>query len=151
MPTVTNELIGRGQAVQQIADQLADRTSYVITTPAERLGPLVRALADHAPRWIAYLDNATGTVLRTPDASTVCAVDRVADTAAVITVPKAVAPAALAAALGQPVPDDGSQDIFVLCGHGEPVPFPLLFVDALDLVDPVAAAQLRADRVADDK
>lgn len=147
MPIATNELIKRSQAVKAIADQILDRTSYVIITPTDNLTPLVDNLAEHAAKWSAYLDNGTAAVLCTSNAEIVRVVDILIGTAAVITVPKTVPAKAISAALGQRVPDDGSQDLVVLHAPGEPMFWPLLFVDALDLVDPKVAAELRANQL----
>lgn len=147
MPIATNELLNRDKAVRQIADHIADRDSYVITVPPTKLGALAAALAKHVPSWNAYLDNATGMILRTPLAGTVRFAERFAPTAAVVTVPKTIPAGRLSEALGQPVPPDGSQDIVILCTPGQAIFFPTVFVDALDIVDPHVAARLRANQL----
>lgn len=147
MPVVTNELIERSRAVKAIADQILDRTSYVIIAPTDNLVRLVDSLTEHTEKWTAYLDNGTGAVLCTTNADIVRVVDILIGTAAVITVPKTVPAPAISAALGQHLPEDGSQDLVVLRVPDEPMFWPLLFIDALDLVDPKVAAELRANQV----
>lgn len=144
MPIKTNELLTLPEGIKHIANQLADRHSFVITVPPGRLMQLADALEAHVPTWTAYLDNATGMVLRTPLAGTIRHVTPFAPTAAVVTVPKTVPAEHVSKAIGQHVPADGSQDIVVLLTPGEPTYFPMLFVNAMELVDPDVAATLRA-------
>ncbi|MDJ0341777.1 hypothetical protein [Streptomyces sp. PH10-H1] len=137
----------RPQAVKRIADHIADRDSYVITVPPDALTSFAHRLCD-IPDWNAYLDNGTGTVLHTGHALTLLACDLIIETAAVVIVPKTVPTAVLTEAVGRDVPADGSQDIVILTGPaGRPVFWPLLLVDAIEIVDPAVAAQLRANQI----
>lgn len=146
MPTATNELISRATAVQQIADHIADRDHYVITAPPEALAALAQTLR-LVDTWAGYLDNGAGMILRTDRPGVLAISNLLAPAVGVITVPKTVPAAVLTEALGQEVPDDGSQDIVILMPGGPPAYFPLLFVEALDIVDPRTAAQLRAHHI----
>lgn len=147
MPMATNELMNRSRAVREIADRIADRTHFVMISPTHRLARLVYDLAEQTPQWCAYLDSGSGMVLRTPHAGTVAAIKVFIETAGVVTVPKTVPAAKLAAVVDQPVPEDGSQDLVVLYEPGEPMFWPTLFVNAIDLVDPKAAATIRANQI----
>lgn len=138
-------IVDRGDAVKSIAGHLADRDSYVITAPPSTLATLSQTLRD-VPDWTAYLDGGTPAVLHTGLAGALAVVDILTLSAAVIVVPKTVPPSALSTAVGQEIPTDGSQDIVILMAPDEPVMFPLLFVDALAIVDPHAAAQLYANQ-----
>lgn len=146
MPITSNELLDRDQAVKNIAAHIADRDAYVITAPPDTLPRLSRTL-DGVPSWSAYLDNGTPVILRTDRAGALIVADLLVETAGVLIVPKTVPAAALSRVVGQDVPADGSQDLVVLMPHEGPIFWPLLFVDALDIVDPQVAATLRAHHI----
>ena len=57
--------------------------------------------------------------------------------------PKTVSAAQVGELLGQEIPEDGSQDVLNLTEDGE-LTYPMLFIDALDVDDPLGAATLRA-------
>lgn len=136
--------ISRATAVTTVAGHIADRDAFVITVPPNVLGDVTHGLRD-VDGWTAYLDSGTPVILQTDRVSVLAVTGAIILSAAVVTVPKTVPAAVLSKALGQTIPDDGSQDLVVLHGaDGEPIVWPLLFVDALDQVDPIAAAQLRA-------
>lgn len=143
-------LITRRAAVDAIARHLADRTAFVVFAPPAQLAETVRRL--HAvPDWTGYLD--TGDPLVTEADSAMCvALGALAGvfgvpTAAVFVVPKTVPAARLGRALGHLIPADGSQDVIGVV-DGERVAWPLLLVDALERVDPAAAAHLHANSLA---
>lgn len=147
MPTATNELLSRDTAVQQIARHIADRDAYVITVPPTSLPRLSSALTE-LKGWHAYLDNGTPAVMRTDRAGALRVADLLMETAGVIVVSKTVPAAELTEIVGQDVPADGSQDLVVLMPtDGSPIFWPLLFVDALAIVDPPVAAKLRAHHI----
>lgn len=146
MPTTTHELLARDRAVQKIAAHIADRDAYLVTIPPEALPRLSRSL-DGLASWSAYLDNGTPVVLRTSRAGALLVSDLLMETAGVLVVPKSVPAAALSKVVGQEVPADGSQDLVVLASAVGPTFWPLLFVDALAVVDPRMAAQLRANHL----
>ncbi|MER7838439.1 hypothetical protein ABTY98_21755 [Streptomyces sp. NPDC096040] len=146
MPIATNELIDRDTAVQQIAAHIADRDAYVITTPPDALPRLSRSL-ENLSSWGAYLDSGTPVVLRTGRAGALLVVDMLMETAGVLVVPKTVPAAELGKVVGQDIPADGSQDLVVLMPREGPIFWPLLFVDALEIVDPAVAATLRANHI----
>ncbi|MET8134663.1 hypothetical protein ABZV24_22370 [Streptomyces sp. NPDC005251] len=142
--TATHDFLARDTAVHQIAQHIADRDAYLVTCPPTTLPILSRAL-DSLPAWSAYLDNGTGAVLRTDRAGALLVADLLMETAGVLVVPKTVPAVELGQVVGQDIPADGSQDLVVLMPPGgEPIFWPLLFIDALDIVDPTVAAQLRA-------
>jgi hypothetical protein len=139
-------VIHRDQALKAIAGHIADRDAFVVLVPPAMLDTVTHALR-RTPQWRGYIDNGTGIILRA-DAATATALMPLMGalgipTAAVLTVPKTVPASVLGEALGQHIPADGSQDIIGI-HDGGPLIWPLLFVDALALVDPAAAAQLRA-------
>lgn len=138
--------IDRAHAVKRIADHLADRTSWVVTAPPDMLAPLAEALGT-IPGWTAYLDGGLPLVLRTDQADVLLAADALVATAAVLTVPKTVDASTLGAALSHPMPSDDAQDVLILRADNGPIYWPLLFVDAVDIVDPQCAAELRANHL----
>lgn len=142
----THELITRQAAVESIAEGIANHGAYVITVPPAALPTLVSALADVA-HWQAYLDSGTGTILRTDRSHAARVIASLVPTAAVVTVPKTVPAGLLSLALGQRVSPDSGQDIVILTEPGKPICWPMLFVDALDIVSPETAAQLRGQEV----
>lgn len=140
--------IDRELAAEHIASRIKARDSYVITAPPSALSRLSESFEDISG-WAAYLDTGLELVLRTDSASVLLVTDVVdslmsATTAAVIVVSKTVPASVLATAVGQEVPADGSRDLLVLHAAEGVVFWPTLFVDALDIVDPLVAAQLRA-------
>ncbi|MFE2828478.1 hypothetical protein [Streptomyces sp. NPDC059271] len=147
MPATAHDLLTRDDAVRQIAQHIADRDAYVITAPPGAL-PRLSATLDELPHWTAYLDNGLPVAMRTGNASTLLVADALMETAGVIVVPKTVPASAVGQVVGQSMARDGSQDLVVLMPpDGGPIFWPLLFVDALDVVDPVVAAQLRAHHI----
>lgn len=144
----TTEIVTRSEAVDTIAAAIADRTAFVVLAGPHMLADVARAL-DAVPTFAAYLDAGHGGVMRACDAVELTLVSLLAaPTAAVLLVPKTVPAGTLAAAFGRDhIPADGSRDLVVLCDDG-PVAWPLIFVDALAIVDPRAAMQIRASDLA---
>lgn len=141
-------LITRRAAVDAIAAHIADRTAFIVLAPPKLLGEVITRLR-HVPGWTGYLDTGRDSVAR-GDAAEFVTLGRVAQAfgtpaIAVMTVPKTVPAARLSRALRQPIADDGSQDILVIRGESGPIHWPMLFVDALEQVEPAAAAQLHAE------
>lgn len=143
MAPVTNAPIGRDRATKGIADHIADRDAYVVTVPPYALLSLARSLTD-LPAWNAYLDIGTPLIMWTDKAEVLLLTGTLLETATVVVVPKTVPPATLSRVVGQGVAEDGSQDLVILRPRGGPTPWPTLFVDALEIVDPRAATELRA-------
>lgn len=143
-------LITRRAAVDAIAAHLADRTAFIVFAPPVLLAEVVGRLRS-LPGWTGYLDTGRHTVVQadTAEFSALGRVTRVLGTpaAAVLAIPKTVPAAQLAAALRREVAADGSQDILVISADGGPIHWPMLFVDALEQVDPAAAAQLHAEAI----
>ncbi|GIH25143.1 hypothetical protein Aph01nite_34530 [Acrocarpospora phusangensis] len=134
----------RADAVKQIAGHLASRDRWIITAPPDALHALSQALTE-LPECTAYIDAGIPTVMCTEAAEVLQVADAVVEATAVIMVPKTVAPADLAKVVRQHVPDDGTRDVIVLrTGRGRQICWPVIFVDALALVDPRSAAALRA-------
>ncbi|WP_405017383.1 hypothetical protein OHV05_10115 [Kitasatospora sp. NBC_00070] len=150
MNSYTHSLTWRTKAVRRVADALADRTSFVITIPPGTAQALASSLAQMFP-WTAYLDNGTGEVLATSDAGSLEMTDLFFPVSGVLLVPKTVPASALSRVVGQTVPADGSQDIIVLIDRdGGSTVWPWLFIEALALVDPDAAAQIKAETRVDE-
>lgn len=142
--TRTYTLLSRDTAVQRIADTLADRSSYVITLPPGAAETLAAGLAG-IDDWTAYLDNGTDDVLTTSNLLALRLSQLTCPNAGALVIPKTVNRRSVGRLVNQPIPPDGSKDVIVLTGHpGQPALWPLLFVDAIDLVDPITAARLRA-------
>ncbi|MCW2898724.1 MAG: hypothetical protein JWO67_989 [Streptosporangiaceae bacterium] len=145
-PTSDITLIARAEAVHLIAGHLADRDRYVIVAPPD----VVEALADSIgtiPDWTAYLDTGIALVTRTSAAAAMRLSRMLLPTAAVVTVPKTVPPAAISEALDHDVPADGSQDVIILADPEQQMDWPLLFVDAVAMVDPRLATVIRANDI----
>lgn len=141
--------VDRGQIVRTIAGHIADRDSFVIATPPGMLAPLALALRELPPVWTAYLDNGLPLVLRTDQPSALAAVEMLTPATAVVIVPKSIPATVLGEALGQEVAGDGSQDIVLLRTTLQgPMVWPVLFVDAVAIVDPRAAMQIRVSDLA---
>lgn len=142
-------LITRRDAVNAIAQHLTDRTAFIVFASPALLAEAADRLKE-VPGWTGYLD--TGDPLVTEaDCRTFTALGALAGVfgipvAAVLVIPKTVPAAVLSRALRQRVAADGSQDILVVHGR-QRVHWPLLFVDALQRVDPAAAAQLHANSI----
>lgn len=137
--------IARARAVKNIAAALADRHSYVLT-----LDPRLNTEAAEALDGIdttIYVDQGTDPILRTNDPRLLAVTAALIPCVAVILIPKTVPAAILSEALGEHVPDDGSQDILILGSPEPPMTWPLLFVDALQRVDPTAANTIRAAHI----
>lgn len=143
-------LVDRQDAVAAIAAHLADRTAFIINIPPALISTAVEHL-ESIPGWTGHFDNGTPAVLRTGAGSLSLGVAQLLEAlgapfTAVVTVPKTVPAADLGRALDRDIPADGSQDIIGLY-EGGPIVWPMLFVEALDRVDPQAAAQLRASGI----
>lgn len=67
--------------------------------------------------------------------------------AAVITVPKTVPTAAIRNAFGADIPAGGSQDLLTIIADSPEsgLTLPLLFIDAVNIVDPATVAALLAE------
>ncbi len=146
--SMSTPIISRDDAIHAIANRLADRDAFVLFVPPGMVPTVARCLATVAG-WTGYLDTGLPTVLRTSSSEALVMLPLVvshfgATSTAVITVPKTVPAAALGKALGQHIPEDGSKDI-VAIHQGGPLVWPALFIDALALVDPAAAAHLHAN------
>lgn len=145
---MTTTVIGRPAAVHQIAAPLADRSAFVIVTPPDLVADIAPRLGRLPTGWTAYLDNGTPVVVATGEPKAIAlmaALSLPGGITAVVTVPKTVPAVMLTEAVGQEVPADGSQDLIMLhSGWNRPIIWPMLFVDALEQVDPRATAQIRA-------
>jgi hypothetical protein len=139
----------RAEAVRRVAAHLADRDAFVVVggTLGDHTDQWLAALAA-VPEWHAYLDHGGPHVMRVagPDVARVRLLTEAVglDTLPVAVVPKTVPAARIAEALGHPVADDGSQDIVAVSGERGRVDWPALFVDAVAVVEPRAAMQIRA-------
>ncbi|HEX6498986.1 MAG TPA: hypothetical protein VF054_08135 [Micromonosporaceae bacterium] len=145
----TPQLLDWSTAVREIADRIADRTAYIVTTPGALIGALAERLAD-VPTWTAYIDNGTPLILATRNATLFGQAENISrlfgvGCAAVAVVPKTVRPALIRCAFGAHVPADGSCDLLPFVEPGEPVALPALFAAAFAQADPDAAAELFRD------
>ncbi|MFI1937713.1 hypothetical protein ACH44C_11005 [Streptomyces purpureus] len=142
--TSTHELIPRAHALQHIATRLDAQDHYLIASPPDTLGRLMTNLED-IPSWMAYVDNGSPTILRTERPGAVRLAGRILAVAAVVVVAKTVPRRDVMAALNRETNPGHTEDIFVLTTPGGRTWWPVLFAEALDLVDPAAAAELRND------
>ncbi|SOB84234.1 hypothetical protein [Streptomyces sp. 1331.2] len=145
MTTTRNRnLIPRETAVRRLADVLSDRTEYLVTIPPG-VGQALAAGLDLVGHWTAYLDVGAPEVLVTSDLTTFRGTHMLVPTGGVVTIPKTVHHRAVSRLVRQRIPADGSRDVLLITDRsGGPTYWPLLLVDAVDRVDPVLAAQLRA-------
>lgn len=138
------DLYSRSAAVALLSTALAERKHYVLTAPPG-------AAAHVAPRlthltWTAYLDQGTEEIAAVTQVAAVVAAELLTEVSAVILVPIRPGVAEyLTAALGVAVAPD--RDILAIATPDGRAAWPRLMVDALDRVDPVAAAQIRAAAV----
>jgi hypothetical protein len=144
MPPLLYDPVPRATVEKRLAGHIADRDAFVIVgCPPDWVGELAETLREIST-WTGYLDAGISTVLRTSNPGVLTLVAALAPVAVVVTIPKTVPAAEIAAALGQPIPDDGSQDLVMLCDPDRPAIWPVLFVDALAKVDPKTAATIYA-------
>lgn len=145
----TTTVVPRAAAVRAVANAIADRAHFVIAVPPDHVASVIDRLAGIPRGWTAYVDNGSPMVLVTGEPGAAVLLDLVGGAVvAVVTVPKTTSAAVLGGALSQPVPDDGSQDLVIIHDF-EPGPmcWPMIFVDAIERVDPAVAAQLHASDI----
>jgi hypothetical protein len=143
----TADVLDRQSAVDQLAGHIADRTGFLVVAPPSAVATLAARLHRLPAGWTAYVDHGVPAVLATniPRALGVLDVLGV-PYCAVVAVPKTVPARTLSDVLGQDLPDDGSRDlIFLHDEEGQAIVWPLLFVDALAIVDPAAAAAIHVN------
>lgn len=143
-------VITREDAVAQLASCIADRNAFLITAAPNLTLELAQRIAAVGP-WTGYLDTGVDHILQTNDIralATTWAITTAVNGAAiaVFTVPKTVPAKKLSKAVGQNVPADGSQDILIV-NQDARFYWPLLFVDAVERVDPAMASSIRASDV----
>jgi hypothetical protein len=137
--------VARARAIKDIADALADRTSFVLVV-AQHLNETVGSALDGIDANV-YIDGGIDSVLRTDQPRALIPMSALAkQCAAVILVPKTVSAGELSAALGTPVADDGSQDVvYLIEGYDESgyANVPQLFLEALKRLGPDDVARVR--------
>lgn len=144
--TTTATPIARTRAVKDIAAHLADRDTFVLCVDPTLNESAADAL--HGIDATIYVDNGTELILRTNDTRLLTVMTALIPCMAVFLIPKTVPAAVLSEALGEHVPDDGSRDIVMLgAAPGRPMFWSLLFVDALQRVDPQVANTIRAAHI----
>ncbi|WP_181799024.1 hypothetical protein [Kitasatospora acidiphila] len=142
--------VDRETAVREIAAGYRDRSHYLVCLPPGTLAVLSRQLKGLPCRML--LDQGLDAILATSSADVARAVDVIARSlrpsggcVGVVLVPKTVSRALLEKRLNLPSSDD---DEDIMCVQlGEQMMFPTLLIDAIDLVDPVNAARIRAQAV----
>lgn len=144
-------MLAREHAVEVVADCIRRRMHYVVVGAPSLVSGVMQRLSDQKHTWSAFVESAAPVILVTNEEAVVEVMTMLAGPDShiiVLTVPKSVPASVLADIVGQPVPADGSQDLFVLSALNEQIQWPVLFIDALDEVDPVAASQIRAAEAA---
>lgn len=139
--------IPRADAVRAITGHLLDRDAFAITAGPDRMADLGIALHG-IPGAVCYIDTAIGEVLRTDQPAALAIIGALAPATVVATVPKTVPATRLGEALGRPIPATGEQDVIILQSESGLTCWPMLFVQALDIADPRAAATIRAGDMA---
>ncbi len=147
MPPSTQTILERPDALHEIADAIGDRRHFIVLLSPEtspHTPDFIRAL----PGASCYLDAGLPTVLRMqpPPRALPALLQLLPLRCGVILVaPKTPEGRRRLGRLGsRPGSTADEQDLVLPYHEGEGFAFPLLFVDAVDLVDPVGAAQLRA-------
>jgi hypothetical protein len=131
--------LDRADAVKEISNHVADRDRFVIAVSLRSFEPYAFGNGT-VPTWTAYIDMGGPSVLRTTSPDLLAAQTRAALGTAVLTVPKTVPAALLGAVFGTALPEDGSRDLIDLTTES----WPSLVLDALEVVDPLDAALMRA-------
>ncbi|MFI9274638.1 hypothetical protein ACIGXM_28610 [Kitasatospora sp. NPDC052896] len=138
-------VIDRNTALWRVAKAYRDRTHFIATVSPGMAGEVAQRL-EGLRGWEMLLDSGGGAILATSSSGLVEVTDKLSavESAGVVLASKSVDSAELGDRLGQEIPE--GKDLFVIgdADDGELMVWPTLFVDALDLVDPVAAAQMRA-------
>jgi hypothetical protein len=136
--------LDRKDAVAEIVSAMNGQAHYLVTAPPGTITVLGESLG-HLSTWRAYVDSGVPTVMSTNDASALFVTSLLMPMAAVIVVPKTVSPAELSEVLGRTVPEDGSQDIVILHeAEDAPIIWPMLFLEAMRVVDPDVVEQILA-------
>ncbi len=147
MTDTTAAVLDRGDALRELADAIAGRHHFVVPLAPEEFQQ-VEQINQALPGGCCYLDAGQPTVLRLrPAPRALSAFLRLLPLplGVVLVAPKTPeARRRLSHAGDRPIPINDQQDLVIPYYDGEGLVFPLLFVDALDLADPVAAARLRA-------
>jgi len=143
-------LIDNTEAVDRLAASLTTRQDFIILSAPEHINKLASRLRAIPPGWTAYLANRSPRVLVTGDPILMAASAGMCPpggVTAVVTAPKSTTPAAaLSRIFEQEIPADGSRDVILLLtpgGQGQVAQsWPLLFINALEQVDPASAASI---------
>lgn len=139
-------MVPRERAVKAISATYGDKTDIILAGPLDRVGGVLQ----HIPSAVCYLDAGTRTILVTrgtgeTQSIVLYQISQYAPMAAIIAIPKATPETALTAA---GIDVTGSEDICLVASNDDQLMcYPILLVDAIDLMDPVLAAQLRAQGV----
>lgn len=146
-------LLDRDEAIRHLCDRYLERDSFLVLPPMENRGPtrVARALEDLDGS--VYIDKGNPQVMWGPIARAADTIFAMIDefevgVSAVFVVPKTVPAPDLQSALGNfggTIPVDGSQDIIGLTSDDNYCTYPQLFVQMLEIVDPKAAVQIRAN------
>lgn len=150
--------VPREEAVQALAAAIADRTHFIVSLPPSLIAECVLAarFAKLPSGWRVYFDNGMSTTLSVDTPKLVEAVELGAFMApfgslvGVATIPKTTPARRIREALGvsEEIPHDGSRDLLMI--HEPRLAwqgffYPMLLVEALDIVDPTVAMQIRAN------
>lgn len=141
-------LVHRTEVIDALASHMDASDAYIIVPATDgSTAGLITALED-LHNWTAYVDCGTDAIAVTNAAAIVWVVAKLAPRIAmVVTIDKSESGDTLAEVLGIYAPEDDEQDIFILADQDGPLAWPMMFVSAVEKVDPDGAAMFYADAV----
>jgi hypothetical protein len=138
---------GYDLAVREVADRLADRTHFVISTCEHHVAE-VATMLDGFAGTVGLFDSGQHAILRLTgplgELGGIMPLLGLAPLAAIVLLPKTTPASALRVFTAQPIAADGSQDIIVARDADGLAKLPRLLVDALNRIDPAFVARLAA-------
>jgi hypothetical protein len=145
---MTTALLHRSDAVMRIASRLQDQTHYVIAAGPQHAADIAAKLEDIVDVEI-LLDNGTDLIVTTTPAAAECIAALAATpVTAIALVPKTTPTTTMHNRFEAQIPADGSRDIVLVSSTEKgPMIWPMLFVDAIDVYDPVAAMAIHASDI----
>lgn len=142
---MTATLIERSEAVTRIGQHITAREHYLITTPPGRALDFLDRLD---VEWVAYADTGAPLVLITDEPAPVRITAHLVPLALVVAIPKTAPRESLDRAFVDGFSGSDTHDLVAITEPDSTVTYwPRLFIDALDSVDPISAAQMRAQAI----
>ena len=142
-------VISRGDAVGQLADHIRGASAYIVAAGPGQVASALRRLPPVSQDSTAYLDRGDGETVMIARGRALAVMPEVIEAAAgpvagILVIPKTVPAKRIGKALGQDIAADGHQDMIMLTTAGAKLMnYPSVMLEALALVDPQAAMQIR--------